>query len=120
MADFLLELLTEDHSLANEYVRMGILSPEDLEFFPYKNVVTRACGLSEHVEVDSTFEETDDGDTYLLCSDGLTDCVSDEDIRQILLAHEDLDDATAALVDAANAGGGTDNITVILARTLLA
>lgn len=120
LRDEKLELLTEDHSLANEYVRLGILSPEDLEFFPYKNVVTRACGLQEHVEVESTYEETDDGDIYLLCSDGLTDCVSDEKIRNLLLKYDNLDEATAALIDAANQGGGTDNITVILAKTLLA
>ena len=115
-----LELLTEDHSLANEYVRMGILSPADLEHFPYKNVVTRACGLAEEVEVESVFETIEDGDLFLLCSDGLTDCVSDTDIHEILKTHEDLDDASALLVDAANRNGGTDNITVILAQTLLA
>lgn len=115
-----LELLTEDHSLANEYVRMGILSPADLEHFPYKNVVTRACGLAEEVEVESAFETSEDGDIYLLCSDGLTDCVTDDDIHRILMTHDDLDDASAVLVDAANRNGGTDNITVILAQTLLA
>ncbi len=120
LRDGALELLTEDHSLANEYVRMGILSPEDLQYFPYKNVVTRACGLAEEVEVDTTFEDTEDGDIYLLCSDGLTDCVSDEDIKSILCEIKDLDKASAELIDAANRGGGTDNITVILAKTLLA
>ncbi len=115
-----LELITEDHSLANEYVRMGILQPEDLEHFPYKNVVTRACGLAPEVEVDINFFEIEDGDIYLLCSDGLTDCASNEKIRQILAATPDLDDACERLVEAANNGGGTDNITVILAQTLLA
>jgi serine/threonine protein phosphatase PrpC len=120
LRDQKLELLTEDHSLANEYVRLGILSPEDLEFFPYKNVVTRACGLQDHVEVESSFQEIDDRDVYLLCSDGLTDCVSDKDILRILLENENLNKAALALINAANAGGGTDNITVILAQTLLA
>jgi len=115
-----LELITEDHSLANEYVRMGILSPEDLEHFPYKNVVTRACGLAPEVEVDCNFFEIEDGDIYLLCSDGLTDCANEAKITAILRATPDLDDACEKLVDAANAGGGTDNITVILAQTLLA
>ncbi len=116
-----LELLTEDHSLANEYVRMGILSPDDVEHFPYKNVVTRACGLAEEVEVEADFETVQDGDIFLFCSDGLTDCVNDAGIREILMANRnDLDEACAALVDAANRNGGTDNITVILAQTLLA
>jgi protein phosphatase len=115
-----LELLTEDHSLANEYVRMGILSPEDLDSFPYKNVVTRACGLAADVEVDSTFESVENGDIYLLCSDGLTDCVQDTEIRRILMTHKDLKGASTELVDAANANGGTDNITVLLAKTRLA
>lgn len=114
-----LELLTEDHSLANEYVRMGILSPEDLEHFPYKNVITRACGLAAEVEVEVDYEEIQDGDVYLFCSDGLTDCVPDLKIREIMRSIPDLDACAEALVDAANEGGGTDNITVLLAKTLL-
>lgn len=114
-----LELLTEDHSLANEYVRMGILAPEDIENFPYKNVVTRACGLAPEVEVEVNFEEIEDGDVYLLCSDGLTDCVNDHTIEQLLSEYPELDDASVHLVDAANDGGGTDNITVVLAQTIL-
>ena len=115
-----LEQISEDHSLANEYVKMGIISKKDLEHFPYKNVVTRACGLASEVEADSLFTPTEDGDIYLLCSDGLSDCINDEKIRTILMAYEDLDAAAVALVEAANQGGGTDNITVILAKTLLA
>ena len=121
LRDDKLELLTEDHSLANEYVRMGILAPEDIENFPYKNVVTRACGLAADVEVEVNFEDIADSDIFLLCSDGLTDCVTDARIREILLEHShEIDEASVALVDAANAGGGTDNITVVLAKTVLA
>ncbi|MEL6180219.1 MAG: serine/threonine-protein phosphatase, partial [Myxococcota bacterium] len=120
LRDGQLEHLTEDHSLANEYVRMGILAPEDIEHFPYKNVITRACGLAADVEVEVNYEEIRDGDIYLFCSDGLTDCVNDLSIREMLLAIPDLDDCAEALVDAANDGGGTDNITVLLAKILLA
>ncbi len=115
-----LEQLTEDHSLANEYVKMGIISKKDIEHFPYKNVVTRACGLAEEVEVESNFEGVEDKDVFLFCSDGLTDCVNDEAILKILLENDDLEEASAALVNAANRNGGTDNITVILCQTLLA
>ena len=71
------------------------------------------------VEVEVDFEEYDDNDIFLLCSDGLTDCVSDAIILKILTDTPDLDEASARLVDAANAGGGTDNITVVLAQTLI-
>ena len=111
-----LKQMTPDHSLANEYVRMGILAKEDVEFFPYKNVITRACGLAEQVEVDSSFLEVEPGDIFVFCTDGLTDMVSDDVITDILELHDDLEDACEELVDRANANGGNDNVTVILAR----
>lgn len=107
---------TEDHSLANEYVRMGILQAEDVEHFPYKNVITRACGLTDDVEVDVTFGEVEPGDLFILCSDGLTDMVPDRQVVEILKNNDDLDDLCQELVDRANENGGADNITVILAR----
>ena len=114
-----LEQVTEDHSLANEYIRMGILRREDLDNFPYKNVITRAVGLAESVEVESHFHEHEDGDIYLLCSDGLSDPVKDDEIASILLECEgDLDRACRELVTAANRNGGPDNITVVLAKTV--
>lgn len=111
-----LEQQTEDHSLANEYVRMGILAQEDVEHFPYKNVITRACGLTDEVEVDVTFRELVAGDLYILCSDGLTDMVPDRQIKEILDTTDDLDELCEELVKRANENGGADNITVIIAR----
>lgn len=111
-----LEQQTEDHSLANEYVRMGILQAEDVEHFPYKNVITRACGLTDEVEVDVSFGEVEPGDLFILCSDGLTDMVPDRQLNEILKTTEDLDELCQVLVARANENGGADNITVILAR----
>lgn len=109
--------LTPDHSLANEYVRMGILAKEDVEFFPYKNVITRACGLADQVEVDSQFLEFQEGDLYILCSDGLTDMVNDAELQEVLDEKDwENEELCRELVDRANANGGNDNITVILAR----
>ncbi len=107
---------TEDHSLANEYVRMGILSEADVEHFPYKNVITRACGLQDEVEVDVNFREVEPGDLFLLCSDGLTDMVNDRELVEALGKNDDLETLAKDLVKRANANGGADNITVILAR----
>jgi len=116
--DGALTQLTLDHSLANEYIQMGILRPEEIEHFPYRNVITRACGLNDTVEPEIHFETLADGDIYLFCSDGLTDPVTDAELEALLAERNgDLDDCCRALVDAANAGGGPDNITVVLAQT---
>ncbi len=111
-----LQQQTEDHSLANEYVRMGILAQEDVEHFPYKNVITRACGLTDEVEVDVTFRELQEGDLFILCSDGLTDMVPDRQLTELLKTSEDLEELCELLVQKANENGGADNITVIIAR----
>jgi protein phosphatase len=111
-----IEQLTEDHSLLNDYKRMKEMSGEDVQRFPHKNVVVRALGLGEHVNVDVLVEEAKIGDTFLLCSDGLTDMLSDADILAIVEKHERLDSAAAKLVDAANEAGGKDNITALLVR----
>ena len=113
-----LEQMTPDHSLANEYVRMGILAKEDVEFFPYKNVITRACGLSEQVEVDIQFKAVEPGDLYIFCTDGLSDMVPDRELLPIFQAETDLEKLCNLLVDRAKENGGDDNITVILARVV--
>ncbi|AWV88312.1 Stp1/IreP family PP2C-type Ser/Thr phosphatase [Bradymonas sediminis] len=111
-----LEQRTEDHSLANEYVRMGILAAEDIEYFPYKNVITRACGLADEVEVDVHFEEMQVDDIFLFCSDGLSDMIRDGQIEQLFKEEDDLEKLCRRLIDVANENGGEDNITVILAK----
>lgn len=111
-----LQQITHDHSLVNEYLRMGYLKAEEAEYFQYKNVITRACGLADDVEVDVLFDEFQVGDMYLLCSDGLTDMVSDKELLEIINRSPDLDAMCKELVRCANVNGGVDNITVILAK----
>ena len=113
-----LEQLTADHSLANEYVQMGVLAQEDVEFFAYKNVITRACGLADDVEVDVQFNDFAQDDLFILCSDGLTDMVSDAEIQALIEEYSDLDVLCEELVAAANDNGGNDNITLILAQVI--
>jgi protein phosphatase len=109
-----LEQLTEDHSLVNELLKSGKLSREEAEVHPQRSVITRAVGTDPDVDVDAFVVDASEGDIFLLCSDGLTDMVGDDDILETIEKnHDDLDRATKALVSAANRGGGEDNITVI-------
>ena len=109
-----LDQLTEDHSLANEFIRLGVLKPEDLPSFPYKNVIVRALGLQEEVEVDSFYRTAKPGDRFLLCSDGLTDLVSDPEMANILKEIKGAKGAAEALVADALELGGVDNVTVMI------
>ena len=109
-----LEQLTDDHSLVGELVRSGRLSPEEAESHPQRSVITRALGTEPDVDVDTFTVEAERDDIYLLCSDGLTDMISASEILGVVEASGDLEDAARALVNAANAGGGEDNITVVL------
>jgi len=109
-----LDQLTEDHSLVNELLKSGKLSPKEAETHPQRSVITRAVGTDPDVDVDTFAVQAQEGDVFLLCSDGLTDMVDDEEILDLLdRYHDDLDRATKALVSAANRGGGEDNITVV-------
>ncbi len=109
-----LEQLTEDHSLVNELLKSGKLSREEADVHPQRSVITRAVGTDPDVDVDAFTVSAAEGDIFLLCSDGLTDMVGDDDILEVLERHRsDLDRAAKALVSAANRGGGEDNITVI-------
>jgi protein phosphatase len=108
--------VTEDHSLLNDYRRMKEMSPEEVRNFAHKNVVVRALGLAEHVSVDVVVDQFQEGDCYLLCSDGLNDMIDDDRIAAVLKSTESLDTAAAALIDAANEAGGKDNVTALLAR----
>jgi protein phosphatase len=109
-----LEQLTDDHSLVGELVRSGKLSPEEAESHPQRSVITRALGTEPDVDVDTFTVEAQPDDLYLLCSDGLTDMISADEIFAVLDGSDDLEVAGRALIEAANAGGGEDNITVVL------
>lgn len=112
-----MEQLTDDHSLVNELRKSGKLSREEAETHPQRSVITRAVGTDPDVDVDAFAIEARDGDVFLLCSDGLTDMVDDEDILDLLERHrDDLDRAVRSLVAAANRGGGEDNITALAFR----
>ena len=111
-----LEQLTEDHSLVGDLMRSGRLTPEEADAHPQRSVITRALGTDPEVSIDTITVEAQPGDLFLLCSDGLTTMVVDEDILGILAAAPTLDDAARELVRAANTGGGEDNVTVVLFR----
>ena len=111
-----LRQLTQDHSVVAELVRRGSLSAEDAEHHPHRNVITRALGAEPEVVADTVSEPLRDGDVVLLCSDGLSSYVPERDIAGVLAAAASLREAAEALVERANAAGGTDNVTVVLAR----
>lgn len=109
-----LQQLTEDHSLANEYMRTHGLRPEDLANFPYHNVVMRALGMRAEVDVETGWRSCLPGDRFLLCTDGLTDLVPDGRIREVLEDGADATTTVRALVDEALSRGGTDNVTALV------
>jgi len=109
-----LEQLTEDHSLVEEMVRSGRLTPEEAEGHPQRNIVTRALGIEPEVDVDWLTVAPYAGDRFVLCSDGLFGEVDDGGIAAVLRRLEDPTDAAQELVRLANEGGGRDNITVVV------
>jgi len=109
--------VTEDHSLLAQFIRQGNMTPEEIENFPHKNVILRALGQNDSVEVELQSHDIQSGDIYLLCSDGLSGMITDAHIAQIMESFgDDIEGATRELVDAANMAGGKDNVTVVLAR----
>jgi PPM family protein phosphatase len=107
--------LTTDHSWVNVQVMLGQITEEEARYHPMKNIITRALGTKEDVEVDISVREVYPGDYILLCSDGLSGMVEEKDILQCVLTRkDDVDKATEELIRRANAHGGDDNITVIL------
>ncbi len=108
--------ITHDHSLLQEQIDSGLITPEQAAFSANKNLVTRAVGVEDTVLLETHLHDVLPGDTYLLCSDGLSDMLDDESIAQLLMGAETLPEAAGALVDAANDAGGKDNISVVLAR----
>ena len=109
-----LEQLTEDHSLVADLMRSGRLTPEEADAHPQRSVITRALGTDPDVDVDMVSIDVEEGDLFLLCSDGLTTMVPEDDILRIVQEAGTLDDIARTLVRAANSGGGEDNVTVVL------
>jgi protein phosphatase len=106
--------LTRDHSLLQEQIEAGLLTPEQAKVASHKNLVTRALGVEEGVTVDIMEHTPMLGDVYIMCSDGLSDMVDDDDLARVLSAKNSLPEQAQALVRAANEAGGRDNISVIL------
>jgi serine/threonine protein phosphatase PrpC len=113
-----LEQLTADHSLVAEHVRRGTMTRQEAETSQLQNILVRALGTQDQVEVDADEQILIDGDTVLLCSDGLTHMVSDPEIASILGTAESAQAATDRLIELANENGGQDNVTVIVIRAL--
>jgi serine/threonine protein phosphatase PrpC len=111
-----LDQLTEDHSLLNDYIKMKHLSPDEIAAFPHKNVIVRALGMRDTVQVDIHVDVPRMGDTYLLCSDGLSGMIADSQLAEIMARQQDLDQACDELIGVANRNGGLDNVTAILVR----
>ena len=111
-----IQQLTRDHSLINDYLlAMPDLTDEQKSELP-KNVITRALGMQDHVVVDLQHDDPKQGDVYVLCSDGLSGMVSDDDIRQIVTSTSDIREACRRLIQRANERGGEDNITAVLIK----
>ena len=113
-----LSQITEDHSMVQELLRRGLMTPEEARTSLNRNLVTRALGIDPLVEVDVVEQPFETGDVYLLCSDGLNDVLLDEEIAAILVQHPDnLEAATQKMIAEVNARGGPDNVSIVLIRT---
>ncbi len=108
-----IQLLTKDHSLVQELVDSGQITDNDAKNYPYRNVITRAIGISEHVDIDFTERRIDSTDKVLLCSDGLTNFIAEKDLYTII-ADNDIGVVTDVLINTANLNGGGDNITAVV------
>lgn len=109
--------VTEDHSLVNELVKSGEISVKDAENHPRKNILTRSLGVTDEIDIDVTILPALPNDQILLCSDGLTNMVEDQEIKNILSTNKSTEEKVETLVDMANEHGGYDNITIMLIHT---
>jgi serine/threonine protein phosphatase PrpC len=114
--DGALRQMTEDHSLLNDYLKAKKLTAEEIDAFPHKNVIVRALGMKDTVQVDIERFDAVEGDLFLLCSDGLSGMVNDEALMAAVTASTDLEATCTQLIELANTAGGNDNITCILVR----
>lgn len=109
----ILSKVTTDHSLVGELITLGRITPEEARSHPHRHLVTRVLGLGP-ITVDTTRTDLEDGDRILLCTDGLTDMITDPQIEEILNAGEGVEATAWALIEQANAAGGVDNTTVVV------
>ncbi len=119
LRDHQLHPVTRDHSHVQDLVELGVINADEAESHPQANVVTRAVGADEGLELDKRHDKLQEGDIFLLCSDGLTRVVPDDQIAGIL-DNEDIDQAVRSLMDAALTGGSRDNVTVVVVRCMAA
>ena len=113
-----IQQLSKDHSLVEEMVRLGGIKPEEAKHHPDKNIITRAMGVKEEVEADIYEYRLKKGDMILMCTDGLSNMVEDEDMFDIVKGARDIVEAVQMLIEKANSNGGRDNIGVVLAEPL--
>jgi len=120
-----LELLTEDHSLLNDYLKNHRLSQEEIDNFPHKNVIVRALGMKDTVQVDISRLEPHEEDLYILCSDGLSGMVQEPELLDTCTTFmgdpqkaADIEGLCHSLIDSANKNGGTDNVTVVAIKVI--
>jgi len=111
-----LDQITKDHSLLQEQMDAGLITPEQAATSTNKNLVTRALGVEDAVLLEVNEHKVEPGDLYLMCSDGLSDMLDDDAIAQVLAGDGSLEQKSVQLIDAANANGGRDNISVLLAQ----
>jgi len=112
----LIQQISEDHSLVNEQIKAGMITPEEAKHSRYKNIITRSVGFEEEVQVDVMGVIIEPADVYLLCSDGLANMLEDKEIHELVLNTPNFQDVPKRLVDMANERGGDDNITVIVVQ----
>ena len=113
----LIQQISEDHSLVNEQIKAGMITPEEAKHSRYKNIITRSVGFEEEVQVDVMGIVAEPGDFFILCSDGLANLVEDKEIREVVHSVP-LEEAPKKLIEIANERGGDDNITVIVVKTV--
>ena len=109
-----LKQLTQDHTLVQQQLQEGLISADQIKHHPMRNLILRAVGINEELTIDLLKGKTGPGDIYLLCSDGLTDMISDDQIQDILGTDNHIHRKVEELIETANAAGGYDNITVVL------
>src|SRR3954468_13153462 len=113
----LIQQISEDHSLVNEQIKAGMITPEEAKHSRYKNIITRSVGFEEEVQVDVMGLVSEIGDTFILCSDGLANMLEDRELLEVVQKNKTLEDVPKKLIEMANDRGGDDNITVIVVQT---